>query len=136
MGLPNVLPLNSPLATLDAAGGKGANLSRLHEAGFPVPPGFVITTDAYDDFTQTNGLARIVAGRLAGLEADDPASLDAASADIRRAFAGAPVPPDLAAEIAAAYWRPLERPAPSQFVLRPPPKTCPTSRSPGSRTPS
>ena len=30
------------------AGGKGANLGELVRAGFPVPPGFVITTEAYD----------------------------------------------------------------------------------------
>jgi len=41
-----------PLSTLGAhdlpiAGGKGANLGELIHAGFPVPDGFVITTDAY-----------------------------------------------------------------------------------------
>ena len=29
------------------AGGKGANLGELFNNGFPVPPGFCITTDAY-----------------------------------------------------------------------------------------
>ena len=32
---------------LAVAGGKGANLGELIHAGFPVPDGFVITTDAY-----------------------------------------------------------------------------------------
>ncbi|WP_346270748.1 PEP/pyruvate-binding domain-containing protein, partial [Pseudonocardia sp.] len=32
---------------VDVAGGKGANLGELTRAGFPVPPGFVLTTDAY-----------------------------------------------------------------------------------------
>jgi phosphoenolpyruvate synthase/pyruvate phosphate dikinase len=30
------------------AGGKGANLGELSRAGLPVPPGFVLTTTAYD----------------------------------------------------------------------------------------
>src|SRR6266480_3372804 len=34
-------------ADLPEAGGKGANLGELRRAGFPVPPGFVITTAAY-----------------------------------------------------------------------------------------
>ena len=34
---------------LDEAGGKGANLGELARAGFPVPPGFVLTTAAYQD---------------------------------------------------------------------------------------
>jgi pyruvate,water dikinase len=36
------------------AGGKAVNLSTLIRAGFPVPEGFVITTDAYDLWAQTN----------------------------------------------------------------------------------
>src|SRR6186713_1910293 len=38
------------------AGGKGANLGELSRAGFDVPPGFVITTTAYDLFLQQNNL--------------------------------------------------------------------------------
>ena len=37
-------------------GGKGANLARLASAGFPVPFGFVVTTDAYRAFIATHGL--------------------------------------------------------------------------------
>jgi phosphoenolpyruvate synthase/pyruvate phosphate dikinase len=33
--------------SLPMAGGKGANLGELANAGFPVPPGFCITTGAY-----------------------------------------------------------------------------------------
>ncbi|RME58476.1 MAG: hypothetical protein D6790_11930, partial [Caldilineae bacterium] len=32
---------------IPVAGGKGANLGELIQAGFPVPPGFVLTTAAY-----------------------------------------------------------------------------------------
>ncbi|MEV4287590.1 PEP/pyruvate-binding domain-containing protein [Nonomuraea bangladeshensis] len=35
-------------ADLPLAGGKGANLGELVRNGFPVPPGFVVTTHAYD----------------------------------------------------------------------------------------
>jgi pyruvate,water dikinase len=40
---------------LSEVGGKGANLSELTRAGFPVPPGFCVTTAAYRDFVQTSG---------------------------------------------------------------------------------
>jgi phosphoenolpyruvate synthase/pyruvate phosphate dikinase len=33
-------------------GGKGFNLSRLVVAGFPVPPGFILTTAAYDAYVE------------------------------------------------------------------------------------
>lgn len=32
---------------VDIAGGKGANLGELTQAGIPVPPGFVITSATY-----------------------------------------------------------------------------------------
>ena len=38
------------------AGGKGANLGELVRAGLPVPPGFVVTTQAYGDFLVAGGL--------------------------------------------------------------------------------
>jgi phosphoenolpyruvate synthase/pyruvate phosphate dikinase len=41
---------------LDWAGGKGANLGELVKAGFLVPNGFVVTTDAYDDMLERTGL--------------------------------------------------------------------------------
>ena len=38
------------------AGGKGANLGEMTRAGLAVPPGFVITSDAYRLFMAENGL--------------------------------------------------------------------------------
>jgi phosphoenolpyruvate synthase/pyruvate phosphate dikinase len=40
------LLLDSPLATLGVAGGKGGSPSELARAGFPVPPGFVVATES------------------------------------------------------------------------------------------
>ncbi|HIE38392.1 MAG TPA: hypothetical protein EYP77_04870 [Anaerolineae bacterium] len=79
------------------AGGKGYALARLRRAGFPVPPGFVVTTDAYRAFVAANGLERLLADALAE---DDPA---AASACVRAAFQGAEMPPAVAAAVDRAY---------------------------------
>ena len=38
------------------AGGKGANLGELTRAGFPVPPGFVVTADAYLSAMDSGGV--------------------------------------------------------------------------------
>ncbi len=46
MKKPLVLPFDSSDATLENVGGKGANLSFLTHAGFPVPQGFLLTTQA------------------------------------------------------------------------------------------
>ena len=38
------------------AGGKGTNLGEMHWAALPMPPGFVVTTDAFDRFITGAGL--------------------------------------------------------------------------------
>jgi|GEM_PF-4333932 len=53
-----VLPFDSPDAILAIVGGKGANLSLMTRASFPVPPGFLITTKAYRAFVQANNLQK------------------------------------------------------------------------------
>lgn len=70
-------------------GGKGANLKRLLHLGFPVPPGFVITTEAYRAFLAANDL-------------DEPA---AELASLPARIAEAPVPDGLRAAILATYQR-------------------------------
>ena len=37
------------------AGGKGANLGELTQAGIPVPPGFVVTAETYQKFMEDTG---------------------------------------------------------------------------------
>jgi pyruvate,water dikinase len=46
------------------AGGKGANLGELIHAKVSVPSGFVVTTDAYDDFVNQNNLKKVIAENL------------------------------------------------------------------------
>ncbi len=98
-----LLPLDSPAASLDTAGGKGANLARLIEAGFPVPGGFIVTTDAYRAFLQENNLARVIAAALARLVPGNPASLELVSRVIREQFGAGRVPADLAAALSTTY---------------------------------
>ncbi|WOO37779.1 PEP/pyruvate-binding domain-containing protein [Anaerocolumna sp. AGMB13020] len=40
---------------VSVVGGKGANLSEMFNAGFPVPDGFCITGDAFDEYMKRNG---------------------------------------------------------------------------------
>jgi len=90
---------------LDEAGGKGANLGELARAGFPVPPGFVLTTAAYQDFVNANGIAgRILelAALPAGASNDD---YEAAARQIRSLFAESTMPGEIGGELRAAYVR-------------------------------
>ena len=76
-----------------AVGGKAANLGELIAIGMPVPPGFAISTAAYD--------AVVAANDLEPLLEQAAASGDGAAA--RNAFATAEIPERLEAAILAAY---------------------------------
>ena len=56
----------------DLLGGKGANLAEMTNLGLPVPPGFIISTDACRYYLENgsvpDGLAAEVTGHLPGLE--------------------------------------------------------------------
>ena len=64
------------LDQVELVGGKCANLGELTQAGFPVPPGFAVTTAAYerDDIDAAVGEAYAELGRRTGL-ADPPVAV-------------------------------------------------------------
>ena len=97
-----------PLAQLTkddipAAGGKGANLGELAAAGFPIPPGFVLTTEAYDDFVQAVGLQQPIIGLASKASAGDPQSSQAASAAIGQLFLAPEIPEVIRVALLSAY---------------------------------
>ena len=108
---------------LETAGGKGANLGELAGAGFPVPPGFVLTTDAYRTFVRDNIIEAAIID-AARRKSEDPAVLQAAADEIAGLFAGAPVPAAIAEAVLAAYRRLGDRSG-SRSARRPPPRTWP-----------
>jgi rifampicin phosphotransferase len=85
------------------AGGKGANLGELSHAGLPVPPGFVVTTTAYDAFVEANSIGDEILGRASGTQADDPDGFKEVAEGIHALFSGGEVPGKMADEIRAAY---------------------------------
>lgn len=97
------LPLSSSDATLQRVGGKGANLSRLVRVGFTVPPGFLLTTEAYQFFVEANGLEERILAALPDPSVTNPDRLEEASASIRGMFTSAKLPADLKDEIITAY---------------------------------
>ena len=99
----SIYTFTDPRAVLDTVGGKGANLARLAQAGYPVPPGFLITTGAYHAFVRENQLGPRLTEIVQKADSAQPASLEAASAEIQALFGAGRTPPDLAVEIRAAY---------------------------------
>ncbi|MEM2930008.1 MAG: PEP/pyruvate-binding domain-containing protein [Thermoproteota archaeon] len=87
----------------EKVGGKAANLGELKQLGFPVPEGFVITTDAYDDFLSCNSLEACIESSLAKINPADPGSIDECSREIREAMECSSLPAELAEDLRRAY---------------------------------
>lgn len=87
------------------AGGKGANLGELAGAGFPVPPGFVITADAYLAAMAAGGVRDELVRIERELDAADPTALAAAAERLQELVLEAGIPADLRAAVSAAYGR-------------------------------
>jgi pyruvate,water dikinase len=98
-----ILPMDSPLATLERVGGKAASLARLAAAGLPVPPGFHVTTHAYLRFVSENHLEDSILAAAAQVSAELPATLEAAAAQIRSMIAWGTMPEDIALAIVRGY---------------------------------
>ena len=95
-----VLPFDSPEATLSLVGGKSANLSRLSQAGFPVPSGFLVTTAAYRTFVQANDLQP----QIMQLVSNESKVVEEVSMSISQLFEGSGIPPEVTTAIGWAYF--------------------------------
>ena len=98
-----VLSFHSTDANLQAAGGKGMNLGILARAGFPVPPGFIISTVAYRDFSAEDHLGNDILRLIHDLRSEDIQDIEAASREIQGRFDRAVIPNAIADEIHDAY---------------------------------
>jgi pyruvate,water dikinase len=81
-----IIPFTSSEADLSNAGGKGLNLARLTRAGFPVPTGFILSTDAYRSFVVSNELQGVIDHSVGGLAGEYSLQLESASSHIREAY--------------------------------------------------
>ncbi|WP_084957813.1 PEP/pyruvate-binding domain-containing protein [Thermoactinospora rubra] len=85
-------------AMLGEVGGKAANLGEMTRAGFPVPPGWCLTTEAYRRAADGAGLDQVIA-ELAQTRPADVAALGALAARARELLLKAPIPPEVRAEV-------------------------------------
>ncbi|HTP56315.1 MAG TPA: phosphoenolpyruvate synthase [Thermoplasmata archaeon] len=88
---------------LPLVGGKAGKLGELVRHGLPVPPGIVVTTDAYAAFVDGTGLKELIPAALASIDPAVSATVEEAARRIRAAFETTPFPDAIRAEIASAY---------------------------------
>lgn len=86
-------------------GGKGANLGELTIAGLPVPPGFIVTAEAYFDFLNKTGLKAKIKNLLRGLDVNNSKKLNERAARIQKEILAKPLPSELIKEIIAGYQK-------------------------------
>jgi pyruvate,water dikinase len=98
----HIIWFTDPAGTdIDKVGGKGANLGRLANACFPVPPGFVVDTGAY--LAHIQPIRDDISGALAEISYDDAEALEKAVERIRGWIVAADMPAYIAAAIKDAY---------------------------------
>lgn len=97
-------------------GGKGLNLGLMTEAGFPVPPGFAVTTEAYFKHLDANNLRGPISKILEGLDVNDSEALNKASAEIKKLIIDGRIPRDIQKDIVDAYRKLNERIGREVFV--------------------
>ncbi len=85
------------------AGGKGANLGELTNAGIPVPPGFVITAGTYQKFITETGIVNQINGMLATLDINNTSELQKVAEDIKQLIVTTDIPDDIQTAIIESY---------------------------------
>jgi pyruvate,water dikinase len=94
-----VVPFRSlGLEHVHLAGGKCAHLGDLTQAGFPVPPGFAVTTEAFDAVVSTH--VDELVGRL---DPDDVGALEEKAAEVRATVESLAVPAQIGDAIREGY---------------------------------
>ena len=87
----------------NVAGGKGANLAEIFNLKLPVPPGFVVTAQAYDYFIEKAGIKNKIKEILDKIDYEDTAQLDQSTKEIRELIISSKIPKEMEDEILESY---------------------------------
>jgi len=89
--------------SIPMAGGKGANLGEMTKANLPVPPGFVVTSEAYFKFVRANGLDKTIKQLTSNLDIEDSDKLSEVAEKMKKAMMTAPIPDEIRIDIVRSY---------------------------------
>lgn len=84
-------------------GGKGANLGEMVKAGFTVPFGFVVTSNAFNEFIKTNNLKKQIKDILSNLNYESQNEIREKSQQIRNLILSSDLPKKLINNIVNHY---------------------------------
>lgn len=89
-------------SSVAAAGGKGASLGEMSQAGLAVPPGFVVLASTFDRFVEEADIVDDIQGELDKVNYKDTNAIDRASNVIRDIIRGTEMPKDVGSVILSA----------------------------------
>ena len=89
--------------SIATAGGKGANLAEMINAGLPVPNGFAVTAQTYKEFIEKTGIKDKILAQLFGLNVDDTAKLQEVAKQIQKIITDTEIPEEIKEEIIDNY---------------------------------
>ena len=102
--------------SLAQAGGKGANLGEMSKSGFPIPPGFVVSSGAYFKHLDNSSLRDPLTKILASLDVNNSDALNEASEKIKKLIVDGKIPEDVEREIRENYKKLSERAGKQVYV--------------------
>lgn len=85
------------------AGGKGANMGEMIRIGMPVPPGFIVTTAAFEKLIQIHGIKDKIEAMLDAINVEDTNMLMSASQKIKELIISQDFPNEIKSEIIDSY---------------------------------
>ncbi len=88
---------------VDIAGGKGASLGEMAQAGMPVPEGFVILSNAFDKFIEEADLNVEIDSILDKIRYQDMGSIENASEEIKALILNAEMPKNITEDIIKSF---------------------------------
>ncbi|MFH1682564.1 MAG: phosphoenolpyruvate synthase [Candidatus Woesearchaeota archaeon] len=89
--------------SLAVAGGKGANLAEMTNIGLPVPPGFMVTAQAYEEFIEKTKIKDKILSLLSGLDTEDTAKLQQVAETVQKLITSTTMPEEIKEEILENY---------------------------------
>lgn len=100
----NVLWFNQvTMNDVNQVGGKGASLGEMVQNNFPVPNGFVVTSEAYFKFVEETGIKNTIITKIDAIDVENTAELEAVTKDIRELIIKTSPPDYLRSEILSSY---------------------------------
>jgi pyruvate,water dikinase len=88
---------------VDIAGGKGASLGEMTQAGIPVPPGYVVLSGAFEKFLKDTDLNVEIDAVLDSVDHDVISSVEGASEKIKALILAATMPEDIGQQIKTSF---------------------------------